>query len=192
MSRPLRMRMDTGNNQQVGSNCSTFPPATEKWFMPQKEHIEAPNWSVDGKFLIYNSGGLLYKFPLATKKPENQYRRCHKMQQRPRPFIRRKMLAISSSAKLPNGRSGSMVYTVPVTGGIPKAITQDVPSYWSWLVARWQNIGSLRRAERRFRCRNSSNGGKEFQLTTSKGLDDGPEYARDGKRSILTRSAAVR
>lgn len=28
------------------------------------KHIEAPNWSRDGKFLIYNSGGKLYKFNL--------------------------------------------------------------------------------------------------------------------------------
>ena len=33
-------------------------------------HIEAPNWSRDGKFLIYNSGGKLYKFDLAKGKPE--------------------------------------------------------------------------------------------------------------------------
>ena len=31
-----------------------------------EDHIEAPNWSRDGAFLIYNSGGLLYRFDLAT------------------------------------------------------------------------------------------------------------------------------
>ncbi len=30
--------------------------------------FEAPNWSQDGKFLIYNQGGNLYKFDLDKKK----------------------------------------------------------------------------------------------------------------------------
>jgi WD40 repeat protein len=32
--------------------------------------IQAPNWTPDGKYLIYNSEGLLYRFDLATGKPE--------------------------------------------------------------------------------------------------------------------------
>ena len=92
------------------------------------------------------------------------------------------MLAISSSAKLPDGRSGSMVYTVPVGGGIPKAITKDVPSYWHG----WSPDGKILVycAERNGDYNVygiPSAGGDEFQLTTSKGLDDGPEYAPDGK-----------
>jgi TolB protein len=37
--------------------------AMRKVIYSTQGHIEAPNWSADGKFLIYNSGGLLYKFP---------------------------------------------------------------------------------------------------------------------------------
>ena len=148
-----------------------------------KGHIEAPNWSLDGKFLIYNSGGLLYKFPLASGTPEKintgDVVKCnndHGLS------IDGNMLAISSSAKLPDGRSGSMVYTVPVGGGIPKAITKDVPSYWHG----WSPDGKILVycAERSGDYNVygiSSAGGEEFQLTTSKGLDDGPEYAPDGK-----------
>jgi len=33
-------------------------------------HIEAPNWSRDGKYLIYNSGGKLYKIDLKKRVPE--------------------------------------------------------------------------------------------------------------------------
>jgi len=149
-----------------------------------KGHIEAPNWSKDGKYLIYNSGGLLYKFPLDTKTPAKintgdvvNSNNDHGLS------FDGKMLAISSSAKLANGRSGSMVYTVPVEGGIPKAITKDVPSYWHG----WSPDGKIL-----VYCaeRNGdydvwgipSNGGEEFQLTKSKGLDDGPEYAPDGKK----------
>ncbi len=146
-------------------------------------HIEAPNWSRDGKFLIYNSEGLLYKFPLDTKIPQkintgevNSNNNDHGLS------FDGKMLAISGSVKLPDGRSGSMIYTVPVTGGNPRVITQNVPSYWHG----WSPDG-----KRLVYCaeRNgdydvwgiTSNGGVEFQLTNSKGLDDGPEYAPDGQ-----------
>ena len=148
-----------------------------------KGHIEAPNWSKDGKYLICNSEGLLYKFPLDTKIPEKintgnviSNNNDHGLS------FDGKMLAISSSVKLPDGRSGSGIFTVPVTGGNPTAITQNVPSYWHG----WSPDG-----KRLVFCaeRNGdydvwgipSKGGAEFQLTNSKGLDDGPEYAPDGK-----------
>lgn len=148
-----------------------------------KGHIEAPNWSADGKFLIYNSEGLLYKFPIASKTPQriNTGRVVNNNNDHGLSFDG-KMLAISSSTKLSDGRSGSMVYTVPVEGGIPKAITKNVPSYWHG----WSPDGKIL-----VYCaeRNGdydvwgipSKGGEEFQLTKSKGLDDGPEYAPDGK-----------
>ena len=31
--------------------------------------IQAPNWTRDGKALIYNGGGRLYRFDLATRTP---------------------------------------------------------------------------------------------------------------------------
>jgi len=146
-------------------------------------HIEAPNWSKDGKYLIYNSEGLLYKFPLDSKTPQKintgdvvNSNNDHGLS------FDGKMLAISSATKLPDGRSGSMVYTVPVGGGIPKAITKDVPSYWHG----WSPDGKtlVYCAERNGDYNVwgiPSTGGKEFQLTTAKGLDDGPEYTPDGK-----------
>ena len=148
-----------------------------------KGHIEAPNWFLNGKYLIYNSGGLLYRFPLNTKTPEvintGNVKSCnndHGLS------FDGKMIAISSSTKLPGGKSGSMVYTVPVKGGTPVAITKDVPSYWHG----WSPDGKtlVFCAERNgdynvFGI--SSKGGDEFQLTTANGLDDGPEYAPDGK-----------
>lgn len=146
-------------------------------------HIEAPNWSADGKFLIYNSGGLLYKFPLDSKTPEkiNTGEVVNNNNDHGLSFDG-KMLAISSSKKLADGRSGSMVYTVPVEGGIPQAITKNVPSYWHG----WSPDGKILVycAERNGDYDVwgiSSKGGEEFQLTNSKGLDDGPEYTPDGK-----------
>ena len=148
-----------------------------------KGHIEAPNWSKDGKFLIYNSGGLLYKFPLASKIPEKintggvvSCNNDHGLS------FDGKMIAISSSVKLSDGHSGSMVYTVPVEGGIPKAITKEVPSYWhGWSPDGKTLVYCAERNGDYDVWGIPSKGGKEFQLTKSAGLDDGPEYAPDGK-----------
>ena len=146
-------------------------------------HIEAPNWSKDGKYLIYNSGGLLYKFPLDTKTPVkiNTGEVVNNNNDHGLSFDG-KMLAMSSSTKLADGRSGSMVYTVPVEGGIPKAITKNVPSYWhGWSPDRRTLVFCAERNGDFDVWGIPSNGGEEFQLTKSKGLDDGPEYTPDGK-----------
>jgi len=148
-----------------------------------KDHIEAPNWSADGKFLVYNSGGLLYKFPLSSGIPEKiNTGEVAKINNDHGISFDGKMLAISGSAKMPDGRSGSMIYTLPVQGGEPKTITRDVPSYWHG----WSPDGNtlVYCAERKGDYDVwgiPSKGGEEFQLTNSKGLDDGPEYSPDGK-----------
>jgi Tol biopolymer transport system component len=74
------------------------------------------------------------------------------------------------------------VYTVPTSGGTPKRITAKGPSYlhgWSpdrrWLVFVGQRNGDFDV------YRISANGGNEIRLTTTPGLDDGPEYSPDGK-----------
>ena len=174
-----------GYQQLSASRLELMDVATgiRKVIYSTKGHIEAPNWSKDGKFLIYNSGGLLYKFPLDSRIPAKintgevvSNNNDHGLS------FDGKMLAISSSTKLPDGRSGSMVYTVPVGGGTPKAITKNVPSYWHG----WSPDGKtlVYCAERNGDYNVwgiPSKGGEEFQLTTSKGLDDGPEYTPDGK-----------
>lgn len=145
-------------------------------------HIEAPNWSHDGKFLIYNSEGLLYKFPLTSKIPVKintaeivNLNNDHGLS------FDGKMLAISSTAKMPDGHSGSMVYTVPVSGGIPKPITPKVPSYWhGWSPDGKRLVYCAERNGDYDVWRIPSGGGEEIQLTKSTGLDDGPEYSPDG------------
>jgi len=148
-----------------------------------KDHIEAPNWSNDGKYLLFNSGGLLYKFPLQSKKPikintgeVTTLNNDHGLS------FDGKMLAISATAKLPDGRSGSMVYTLPVTGGNPTAITRDVPSYWHGWSPDGRTLVYCAERKGDYNVWSiPSGGGEETQLTTAKGLDDGPEYAPDGK-----------
>lgn len=91
-----------------------------------------------------------------------------------------KMLGLSSSSADP--KWGSIVYTVPVTGGMPKQITPTGPSYlhgWSpdgkWLTYTGQRNGEFDI------YKIPATGGKEVRLTTTPGLDDGSEYSPDGK-----------
>ena len=143
--------------------------------------IEAPNWTSDGQWLIYNSGGNLYKLspdqPGEPEQIETAYAvRCnndHVLS------ADGQQIAISHGTK-EDGQS--RIYTLPITGGTPRLVTPMAPSYlhgWSpdgkqlaYCAARKGNFDVyVIPAE----------GGEEQRLTTAEGLDDGPEYAPDGK-----------
>lgn len=143
--------------------------------------IQAPNWSNDGRFLIYNMNGLLYKFDIATKKPTkietgiaNANNNDHVIS------FDGKILGISHNNQKDSGQS--IVYTVPISGGQPKRITSKGPSYlhgWSpdgrWLVFTGGRNGDYDI------YKIAAKGGEEIRLTDAKGLDDGAEFSRDGK-----------
>ena len=141
--------------------------------------IEAPNWTQDGKYLVYNSQGRIYTYELATGKiskidsdfatdcnndhvlsPDNT------------------QLAVSHFT---NEDATSRIYTLPLTGGSPTLVTEKGPSYlhgWSpdgeWLAYCAERGGQYDIYTI------SINGGAEIQLTDEPGLDDGPEYSPDG------------
>lgn len=142
--------------------------------------LQAPNWTADNRALIYNSEGLLYRFNLTTRTPSvlptgdvTNNNNDHVIS------FDGRMLGLSSGiAQL----GGSVIYTVPITGGAPKQITPVGPSY----LHGWSPDGKLlvftgRRNQDFDIYTVPSTGGKEVQLTHSKGLDDGPEYTPDGK-----------
>ena len=53
--------------------------------------IEAPNWTPDGQWLLYNNDGKLYRLSptSACRTGTDKHRICPKLQQRPRPLGRR-------------------------------------------------------------------------------------------------------
>ncbi len=142
-------------------------------------HIEAPNWSRDGKTLIYNSGGLLYQIPVEGGTPRLI----------PTGFARRinndhgispdgTRLAISDGTE--TGRS--MIYTLPIEGGEPKKITPLSPSYWHGWSPDGQTLTYCAERNGNYDVYTIPvGGGQEKRLTTAEGLDDGPEYSPDGK-----------
>lgn len=143
--------------------------------------IEAPNWTSDGQWLIYNSGGKLYKLspdqPGEPEQIETAYAvRCnndHVLS------ADGQQIAISHGTK-EDGQS--RIYTLPITGGTPRLVTPMAPSY----LHGWSPDGK-RLAYCAARKGNfdvyviPAEGGEEQRLTTAEGLDDGPEYAPDGK-----------
>ena len=143
--------------------------------------FQAPNWTHDGKALIYAQEGRLYRFDLASRSPQviNTGFATRNNNDHVLSFDGR-TLAISHHAAEDSG--ASIVYTVPTTGGTPKRVTAKGPSYlhgWSpdgrWLVYVGQ------RNDEFDIYRISVNGGDEIRLTSAPGLDDGPEYTPDGK-----------
>ena len=142
---------------------------------------QAPNWTPDGRTLIYNSSGKLYNFDLATR--ESTVLNTDFVSKNNNDHVLTfdgKQIGLSSSADENKGQS--VVYTVPVTGGIPKKITTNSPSYfhgWSpdsqFLVFTGERNGDYDI------YKISKDGGAEIRLTDAKGLDDGCEFSPDGK-----------
>src|SRR5262252_3039904 len=145
------------------------------------DSLQAPNWTRDGKALIYNRQGRLYRFDLAKGTPAEidtgfavSNNNDHVLS------FDGKMLAISHH--VPEEQNQSNVFVLPAVGGTPKRITTTGPSYlhgWSpdgkFLVFTGQRNGEFDI------YKIPSAGGAETNLTKSPGLDDGPEYTPDGK-----------
>jgi dipeptidyl aminopeptidase/acylaminoacyl peptidase len=148
--------------------------------------IEAPNWLRDGTTLVYNSGGRLYRAPAAGGTPEaidtgfaNRCNNDHGVSPDGT------QLAISDGSQ---ASRKSLIYTLPVSGGMPKLITPTGPSYWHGWSPDGRTLAFCGERGGEFDIYTiPAAGGPETRLTTAKGLDDGPEYAPDG-RSIYFNS----
>lgn len=151
-----------------------------KVVLPTKDAIEAPNWSRDGKTLIFNKSGRLYRLPVEGGEPEpidtgaaihcnNDHGLSPDGSQ----------LAISND---PGDGRASVVYTLPSGGGEPKLITPKGPSYWHGWSPDGRTLAYVGRRDGEFDIYAvPATGGEEVRLTTSKGLDDGPDYSADGR-----------
>ncbi|MFA9391574.1 MAG: TolB family protein [Prolixibacteraceae bacterium] len=145
------------------------------------DHFEAPNWTPDGKTLIYNSKGLINKFDISTRKTSilntdfaNNNNNDHVL------TFDGKQIGISHFAN--NDYTKSTIYSVPIEGGMPKKITDKTPSYFhGWSPDNKYLVYCAERNGQYDVYRIPAEGGNEEQLTNTKGLDDGPEYSPDGK-----------
>lgn len=137
------------------------------------EHIEAPNWTPDGKYLLVNSGGRLYEVELAE------------------PRLSR--VATGDVSRLnndhgvsPDGKtlavSAGHIYTLPRSGGTPRQVTSKTPSYYHG----WSPDGVMlafcgQRADNFDIYVIPVEGGAEIRVTADAAHDDGPDYSPDGR-----------
>ena len=144
-------------------------------------HFEAPNWTSDGKYLVFNSLGKLYKIAVEKGSQPIEINSDFATDCNNDHLLSPdgKQIAISHHIK---ENHDSKIYVLPFEGGTPQLVTPKGPSY----LHGWSPDG-----KRLAYCADRDgdynvftigvNGGEEIQLTDSKGLDDGPEYSPDGK-----------
>ena len=168
--------------EKVTSFLEIFDLATEKRTVIKEFPylIEAPDWTSDGKWLVYNSEGLIYKLPAVGGESHlidtgyaNRCNNDHLVSPDG------KLLAISHRS-LPGGRP--TIFVLDAEGGAPTQVTPSQPSY----LHGWNPNGKAltycadRNGEMDIYTINLD-GTNEIRLTTSEGLNDGPEYSPDGE-----------
>jgi TolB protein len=143
------------------------------------DHIEAPNWSRDGQFFIFNANGRLYRLPVEGGEPglidtgfANRCNNDHGLS----PDGAR--LAISDQSH--DGKS--LIHVLPAAGGTPRQVTTTGPSYWHGWSPDGSTLAYCAERNGEFDIYTiPAEGGEEKRLTNAKGLDDGPDYSADGK-----------
>jgi TolB protein len=145
--------------------------------------IQAPNWTRDGKTLIYNSEGLLYNYELASGKITtlntgfaNQNNNDHVIS------FDGKQMAISNHV---GTARTSTLYTLPISGSDkPLEITSPASGHsylHSWSPDGKKLIFTGQRNKQWDIYAIDIMTKKETQLTNTTTLDDSPEYTPDGK-----------
>lgn len=142
-------------------------------------HIEAPNWSRDGKELLYNGGGRIYRLPVAGGEPQaidtGFSVRCNNDHGLSPDG---KLLVISDHTQ----ERHSLIYILPATGGTPRRVTGQGPSYWHGWSPDGQTLAYCAERKGEFDIYTiPAAGGPETRVTTAPGLDDGPDYSHDGQ-----------
>jgi TolB protein len=142
--------------------------------------IEAPNWTRDGRRLIYNSQGRMFAYELSsgqvTQIDTGFATDCNNDHVLSPDNTR---LAISHFT---NEDALSRIYTLPLSGGTPVQVTEKGPSYLhGWSPDGRRLAYCAERGGQYDIYTIGVEGGPEARLTDTPGLDDGPEYSPDGQ-----------
>jgi Tol biopolymer transport system component len=150
--------------------------------------FEAPNWSHDGSYFLFNRNGHIEKLSANGGKPEilntgfaDRVNNDHGIS----PDATQ--LAISDNSQPTRSSTGedthdSLVYVLPITGGTPRRLTKSAPSYWHGWSPDGKTLAFVGQRNGDFDIYTIPlTGGDETRLTRAKGLDDGPEYSPDGE-----------
>ncbi len=146
----------------------------------ERSIFEAPNWSRDGRLFYINRAGGIYTLTVNGGEPKqlttgtlDKCNNDHGLS------FDGKWLAISSGG----GKEGSRIFVLPATGGEPRLVTPNGPSYWHG----WSPDGATlaycgKRGDNFDIYTIPTAGGAERRLTTAEGLDDGSEFSSDGTK----------
>jgi TolB protein len=138
-----------------------------------KDIVEAPNWSPDGKYLLLNSKGKLWKLPVKGGQLE--------------PVESGEIGRINNDHGITrDGKwfaiSAGQIYVLPSSGGKPRQITTLTPSYFHGWSPDGKTLAYCAQRDKNFDLYSISiDGGQERRLTTHPEYDDGPDYSPDGK-----------
>jgi Tol biopolymer transport system component len=159
----------------------------------EADSLQAPNWTPDGKALIYNRNGRLYRFDLeAAENTEIDTGFATANNNDHAISFDGKRLAISHHSAEHGG--DSMIYTLPIGGGTPRLVTKRGPSYFhGWSPDdKWLTFTGGRDGEWDIYKIRSDGSGDEVRLTNDPALDDGSEFSPDGKYIYFNSSRSGR
>lgn len=170
----------------IGSNLEILDLKTGKRriVFRSSDSIQAPNWTHDGKSLIYNSKGLLYSFDIDSGKSgvintgfANSNNNDHVLS------WDGKQIGISSHVAEDDNHS--TLYTLPIKGSDKPVQINATGAGHSYLHGFSPDDKKLVFTGQRNKAFNiftiDLNTRQEVQLTSSPALDDGAEYSPDGK-----------
>ncbi len=153
----------------------------ERKVLKEFDHvIEAPNWTKDGKHLIYNSKGRMFTYEMATGQVKEintgfaiDCNNDHVLSPD------NSELAVSHFTY---EDAVSRIYILPLSDGTPRLVTEKGPSYLHGWSPDGKRLAYCAERNGQYDIYTISvDGGDETQLTNLPGLDDGPEYSPDGK-----------
>jgi Tol biopolymer transport system component len=170
----------------IGSRLEVMEVETghRKILYTSAHSIQAPNWTVDGKTLIYNTKGRLYNYHLATNTitPLNTDFATNNNNDHVLTFDG-KLLGMSNHN--PDDNRASTIYYMPSDGSaVPKVVTKPGVGHsylHGWSPDNKKMVFTGNRKGRYDIYTVDVATGAETQMTDQATLDDGPEYSPDGK-----------
>jgi TolB protein len=146
------------------------------------EIFEAPNWSRDGKHLLVNARGRLFRLPAdgPPSEPEPVHLdpslRCNNDHDYSPDG---KLIALSASTA---SSRGSQIYVASADGSNLRQLVSTVPSYFHGWSPDGKYLAFVGQREGKFNLfRVPLAGGPEERLTSNSPYDDGPDYSPNGK-----------